>query len=246
MTVATLAIPSGSITLPAELSLPVEALGLVVFVHGSGSNRFSPRNQLVAAWLQQAGLGTVLFDLLTAEEAERDRCDGSLRFRIDLFCDRLLDILSWLACQPRLAALFPVGLFGASSGAAVALQVAARCPEAVAAVVSRGGRPDLAGDALAGVRAPTLLIVGGDDGTVLRLNREAAARIHGPHRLEVIPAASHLFEEPGTLERAAQLSCDWFLSQLPASRLAAGPGIAPPPPVHGPAAAGERHPSTCD
>jgi dienelactone hydrolase len=209
--------------LPALLSVPPSPRGLVVFVHGSGSSRFSPRNQAVAALLNQAGLATLLFDLLTPAEAERDRIDASLRFRIDLFRDRLLDSLSWLAAQPALAGLFPVGLFGASSGAAAALQAAAARPEAVAAVVSRGGRPDLAGEALASVLAPTLLIVGGEDRAVLRLNREAAAGLQGFHRLEVVPGASHLFEEPGALELAAQLACDWFLRHLPASELGSGP-----------------------
>ena len=214
-----LSIAAGGVMLPALLSVPPSPRGLVVFVHGSGSSRFSPRNQAVAARLNRAGLATLLFDLLTPAEAEQDRIDASLRFRIDLFRDRLLDSLSWLAAQPALAGLFPVGLFGASSGAAAALQAAAARPEAVAAVVSRGGRPDLAGEALASVLAPTLLIVGGEDGAVLRLNREAAAGLQGFHRLEVVPGATHLFEEPGTLELAAQLACDWFLRHLP------GPGL---------------------
>lgn len=223
MDAAPLTIAAGGVMLPALLSVPSSPRGLVVFVHGSGSSRFSPRNQAVAARLNQAGLATVLFDLLTPAEAERDRIDASLRFRIDLFRDRLLDSLSWLAAQPALAPLLPVGLFGASSGAAAALQAAAARPEAVAAVVSRGGRPDLAGEALASVQAPTLLIVGGEDGAVLRLNRAAAAGLHGLHRLEVVPGASHLFEEPGTLELAAQLACDWFLRHLPGSGLGSGP-----------------------
>lgn len=210
-----LLIPAAGVLLPADLSLPDRAGGLVVFVHGSGSSRFSPRNRAVAAVLQQAGLATILFDLLTASELERDRLDQTPLFRLDLWRDRLLDILVWLSAQPELAALLPVGLFGASSGAAVALQVAAARPDAVAAVVSRGGRPDLAGVVLPDVLAPTLLIVGGEDEAVLRLNRLAAQQLACPHRLEVIPGASHLFEQPGTLDEAARLTRDWFLRRLP-------------------------------
>ena len=230
MSAAPQLILAGRVTLPALLSLPSAPRGLVVFVHGSGSSRFSPRNQAVAARLQRAGLATLLFDLLTPAEAERDRIDASLRFRIDLFRDRLLDSLSWLAAQPALAPLLPVGLFGASSGAAAALQAAAERPEAVAAVVSRGGRPDLAGEALAGVLAPTLLIVGGEDEVVLRLNREAAAGLHCSHRLEVVPGASHLFEEPGALELVARLACDWFLRHLTGPRLESGQRPSPSAP----------------
>ncbi len=236
MTAVPQLILSGGVTLQALLSVPPSPRGLVLFVHGSGSSRFSPRNQAVAAGLNRAGLATLLFDLLTSAEAERDRIDASLRFRIDLFRGRLLDSLSWLAAQPALAPLLPVGLFGASSGAAVALQAAAERPDAVAAVVSRGGRPDLAGEALAGVLAPTLLIVGGEDEAVLRLNREAATSLHGFHRLEVVPGASHLFEEPGALELVARLACDWFLRHLPGSGLEAGPRPTPSvPPDPGPA-----------
>lgn len=241
MHAAPLTIPAGGVRLPALLGLPCAPRGLVVFVHGSGSSRSSPRNQAVAARLQQSGLATLLFDLLTPAEVERDRIDASLRFRIDLFRDRLLDSLGWLATQPSLAGLLPSGLFGASSGAAAALQVAAARPDVVAAVVSRGGRPDLAGEALALVLAPTLLIVGAEDGEVLRLNREAAARLHCLHRLEVVPGASHLFEEPGTLELAAQLACDWFLRHLHGSAPAAGQWPSPSVhPDHGPIRAGDR------
>jgi len=221
MHAATPTIPSAGGMLPADLSLPDQAQGLVVFVHGSGSSRFSPRNRAVAAVLQQAGLATLLFDLLTPAEVERDRFDQSLRFRIDLFRDRLLDSLDWLAAQPALAALAPVGLFGASSGAAAALQVAAACPDAVAAVVSRGGRPDLAGEVLAAVLAPTLLIVGAEDAAVLELNRLVARQLRCPHRLEVIPGATHLFEQPGALAEVARLARDWFLLQLPVPAAAA-------------------------
>lgn len=229
MNAAPLMIAAAGLQLPALLSLPAQARGLVVFVHGSGSSRFSPRNQAVAVVLQQAGLATVLFDLLTPAETARASIDPSLRFRLDLFRDRLLDSLSWLAVRPALVNLFPVGLFGASSGAAAALQVAAARADAVAAVVSRGGRPDLAGEALARVRAPTLLIVGGADEAVLRLNREAAQQLRCPHRLAVVPGASHLFAEPGTLDVAAGLARDWFLRQLPgAADTAARPAFSTP------------------
>lgn len=228
MTAVSLTLSAAGVPLPALLSLPARPRGLVVFVHGSGSSRFSPRNQAVAAVLQQAGLATVLFDLLTAEEGERDQRDASLRFRIDLFRERLLASLDWLAGQSVLAPLFPVGLFGASSGAAAALQAAAEQPEAVAAVVSRGGRPDLAGQALARVLAPTLLIVGGADQAVLRLNRQAADLLRCPCRLEVVPGASHLFEQPGTLDAVAVLARDWFLHHLPGAGTMAAPGVAQP------------------
>lgn len=225
MPATSLTIAAGRLPLPALLRLPPRARGLVVFVHGSGSSRLSPRNRAVAERLEQAGLASVLFDLLTATELERDQRDQSLRFRIDLFRDRLLDSLHGLAAQPALAGLFPVGLFGASSGAAAALQVAAARPAAVAAVVSRGGRPDLAGEALAQVQAPTLLIVGGDDRSVLRLNRQAAQRLRCPHRLAVVPGATHLFDEPGTLAVAADLASDWFLRHLQVPSTAADPSL---------------------
>lgn len=247
MTATPLSLPAGEAMLPALLSLPPAARGLVVFVHGSGSSRFSPRNQAVAARLQRAGLATLLFDLLTPAEAERDQLDASWRCRLDLFRDRLLEILSWLAAQPRLADLCPVGLFGASSGAAVALQAAAVRPAAVGAVVSRGGRPDLAGEALAAVMAPTLLIVGGEDAVVLRLNREAAARLRCPNRLVLVPGASHLFEEPGALEAVEGLTCDWFLHHLPGTEpTAAEANPSPAPPAQGLAGAGEIHPWSSD
>lgn len=233
MNTTPLSIPAGGAKLNALLSLPSGARGLVVFVHGSGSSHLSPRNQAVAERLQAAGLATLLFDLLTTAEAERDQLDASLRFRIDLFRDRVLDCLDWLATQPRLTRLFPVGLFGASSGAAAALQAAAAHPTAVGAVVSRGGRPDLAGEALEAVLAPTLLIVGGEDGAVLRLNRAAAACLPCPNRLVVVPGASHLFEEPGALEAVAALACDWFLDHLHS------PGRAADAPHHLSASAGQ-------
>jgi putative phosphoribosyl transferase len=181
----------------------------VVFAHGSGSSRHSPRNRYVAAVLNQAGLGTLLFDLLTPYE-EHDRANV---FDIDLLARRLVDVTHWLRLQPDAADL-PVGYFGASTGAAAALWAAAEPDAEIAAVVSRGGRPDLAGPRLAAVTAPTLLIVGGDDTVVLDLNRQAQARLHCENHLTVIPGATHLFEEPGTLKAAAVAACDWFTSHL--------------------------------
>jgi pimeloyl-ACP methyl ester carboxylesterase len=200
----------GATALPGDLGVPPQALGLVVFVHGSGSSRLSPRNRYVAQTLQQRRLATLLFDLLTPDEAE----DRRLVFDIDLLAERVGDALDSIAADGELARL-PVGLFGASTGAAAALRLAAARPQAVAAVVSRGGRPDLALPVLERVRAPTLLIVGGDDGPVLDLNREALAALHCEKRLEVVPGATHLFEEPGTLEAAARLAGDWFVGHLP-------------------------------
>jgi pimeloyl-ACP methyl ester carboxylesterase len=187
---------------------------LVIFAHGSGSSRLSPRNRAVAAVLRRAGLATLLFDLLTAAEEREEMWTRHLRFDIDLLARRLVAATRQMAATPATAAL-PVGYFGASTGAAAALVAAAALPELIRAVVSRGGRPDLAGDALERVRAPVLLIVGGNDPLVLELNRQAMTRLHVPHRLEVIPGATHLFEEPGALERVADLARDWFLEHLP-------------------------------
>jgi putative phosphoribosyl transferase len=198
-----------------DLTVPDAATGLVVFAHGSGSSRLSARNRQVAAALQVRGLATLLVDLLTEDEEIADLRSRHLRFDIELLGRRVLGALAWVDADERVAAL-PVGCFGASTGAAAALVAAARRPERVEAVVSRGGRPDLAGDALAGVRAPTLLIVGGADTEVLELNREAAARLHAEHRLEVVPGATHLFEEPGALEEVARLAGAWFTSRLAA------------------------------
>jgi putative phosphoribosyl transferase len=200
----------GAMALPGDLDVPSRPSGLVVFVHGSGSSRSSPRNRYVAQTLQQRHLATLLFDLLTPEEAQ----DRRLVFDIDLLAERIGDALDSIGGDAELARL-PVGLFGASTGAAAALRLAASRPEAVAAVVSRGGRPDLALPVLGGVRAPTLLIVGGEDREVLGLNREALAALHCRKRLEVVPGATHLFEEPGTLEAAARLAGDWFVACLP-------------------------------
>ncbi|CAL1241822.1 dienelactone hydrolase family protein [Candidatus Methylocalor cossyra] len=204
--------PSG-VTLSGALFIPDRPVGLVAFAHGSGSSRFSPRNQAVARFLNQGGLATLLFDLLTAQEQEADQYTHRFRFDIALLTERLVGAIDWLGGHPATSGL-AIGLFGASTGAAAALRAAAERPAAVAAVVSRGGRPDLAEDRLAAVRAPTLLIVGGEDAPVIELNRQAAQRLGAVHRLEIIPGASHLFEEPGTLDRVAELARAWFLRHL--------------------------------
>ncbi|MBK9180989.1 MAG: dienelactone hydrolase family protein [Acidimicrobiales bacterium] len=213
-------VQAGTVRLPGHLSVPQAAAGVVVFAHGSGSSRHSPRNRYVAAVLQEAGLGTLLFDLLTAEE-ERDRANV---FDIDLLGRRLAEVRAWLRTQPETAGL-PVGFFGASTGAAAALWAATEPGADVTAVVSRGGRPDLAGPRLGAVRAPTLLVVGGHDVVVLDLNHEAAARLRCEHEVAVVPGATHLFEEPGTLEAAAGLARDWFRSHFAAAP--AGTGARP-------------------
>lgn len=199
----------GAFALGGEVIVPDHARGLVVFAHGSGSSRRSPRNRFVADSLHRRGLGTLLFDLLTDDEAA-DRVNV---FDIPLLAGRLLEALAWARDRPDLAAL-PIGLFGASTGAAAALVAAADRPEAVAAVVSRGGRPDLAADALSRVRAPTLLLVGGEDRDVLALNRQALQQMSCEKRLEVVPRATHLFEEAGTLERVAESAGEWFQGHL--------------------------------
>jgi len=204
--------------LAGHLTIPSQARGLVVFAHGSGSSRHSPRNRYVAQVLNQAGLGTLLFDLLTpAEEVHRANV-----FDIDQLAHRLTDVTRWLAAEPSTKDL-PVGYFGASTGAAAALAAAADAASDVAAVVSRGGRPDLAGDHLGLVRAPTLLIVGGRDEFVLELNRRAQRQLRCPTRLAVVPGATHLFEEPGTLEAVAGLARDWFLTHLAPQHAPAAP-----------------------
>jgi dienelactone hydrolase len=200
---------AGPARLAGQLRVPEAAKGVVVFVHGSGSSRHSPRNQFVARVLNRAGLGTLLFDLLTPEE-ERDRANV---FDIGLLGARLVGVTRWVETQPEVQGR-AIGYFGASTGAGAALWAAAEPGVNVAAVVSRGGRPDLAGARLAGVRAPTLLIVGGRDDVVLGLNRRAAAQLRCEHRLEVVPGAGHLFEEPGTLRAAAELARDWFVGHL--------------------------------
>lgn len=200
--------------LPGTLQLPAQAVGLVVFAHGSGSSRLSERNQRVAEALQQQQLGTLLFDLLDSGEADLRRHV----FDIDLLATRVLQALDWVEGRADLSGL-PVGLFGASTGAAAALQAAAQRPQRVAAVVSRGGRPDLASDWLPRVAAPTLLIVGGADTQVLELNRRALRALQCKKRLEVVPGAGHLFEEPGALQGVAGLAAGWFVTHL-------GPGRA--------------------
>jgi len=197
------------VRLPGDLVVPAEAVGVVIFAHGSGSSRKSPRNMEVAQRLNEAGMGTLLFDLLTPAEAE----DRANVFDVELLADRLRGAERWLHRWPQ-AGTVPVAFFGASTGAAGALVAATRLGVEVAAVVSRGGRPDLAGDALAKVTAPTLLIVGGNDVEVLGLNREAEAKMRCERRFEIVPGATHLFEEPGALERVADLAADWFARHL--------------------------------
>jgi putative phosphoribosyl transferase len=202
-----------SAELEGSLTLPEEARGLVLFAHGSGSSRHSPRNRYVAEILQGAGLGTLLMDLLTQEEDAVDQFTRQFRFDIGLLADRLAGAIDWLEQQLEAREL-PIGLFGASTGAAAALQAAAARPNRVRAVVSRGGRPDLAGEALEHVQAPTLLIVGADDTPVIPLNDAALRRIKAPAEMRLVPGASHLFEEPGTLAAASALARDWFVRHL--------------------------------
>jgi dienelactone hydrolase len=206
-------VPVGEVRLAGDLSVPPDARGLVVFAHGSGSGRFSPRNRAVADFLVRSGLATLLMDLLTAEEEAEDLRTARLRFNVRLLGDRVTGTIDWLASSGDVRDL-PLGCFGASTGAAAALIAAAERPQRVAAVVSRGGRPDLAGEALRRVTAPTLLIVGGRDAEVLELNRLAQAELKGESQLVVVPGASHLFEEPGALEKVAMLARDWFLEHL--------------------------------
>ncbi len=209
-------VQAGETGLPAFLTLPDDAVGLVAFVHGSGSSRFSSRNQYVAGVLNAGGLGTLLFDLLTPDENAIDMVTAELRFDIPLLGHRTVATVDWLAGQAELADL-PLGLFGASTGAAAALIAAAERPGRVRAVVSRGGRPDLALPDLPRVQAPTLLIVGGHDYPVIEMNEEAARHLRAPKELAIVEGATHLFEEPGTLEQAAGLARDWFLRHLPSA-----------------------------
>lgn len=202
-------IPAGTVHLYGILGLPPQTIGAVVFAHGSGSGRFSPRNNFVARILQNAGIATLLVDLLEDSEAQ----DRRKVFDIDLLTERLLINVHWLRQQPETRGLL-MGYFGASTGAAAALQAAAREPQEIAAVVSRGGRPDLAMEYLARVTAPTLLIVGGEDIPVIPLNEGAYAQLNCPKKLIIVPGATHLFEEPGALDKVAQLAKDWFINYL--------------------------------
>lgn len=205
----TIEIKTDSVNLSGELTIPKAATGIVLFAHGSGSSRFSPRNQFVAKVLQNAGLGTLLFDLLTAEEESVDIYTRHLRFDIALLAQRLVDAAGWLQNLEETRDL-KIGFFGSSTGGAAALVAAAMLGETVGAVVSRGGRPDLAGEALEKVRPPVLLIVGGLDEVVINLNEQAFARLKCEKTLKIVPGATHLFEEPGTLEAVADLAAHWF------------------------------------
>ncbi len=206
-------VAAGAVTVEGNLVVPAGAAGVVLFAHGSGSSRRSPRNRAVARALQDRGLATLLIDLLTAEEEAIDLETAQLRFDIDLLAERLAGATDWLARRWDTRGL-RIGYFGASTGAAAALVAAALRPREIGAVVSRGGRPDLAGDSLARVEAPTLLIIGGYDTEVIALNREAYARLPCKKKLEIVPRATHLFEEPGALEAVARLAGDWFLEHL--------------------------------
>jgi dienelactone hydrolase len=213
-------VPADGVELPGDLALPDGARAVVVFAHGSGSSRHSPRNRAVAAELRAAGLGTVLTDLLTEDEEREDAATARHRFDIPLLGRRVVAVVEWLQAQPDTGRL-PVVLFGASTGAAAALTAAAERPRRILTVVSRGGRPDLAAEALRDVRAPVLLVVGGRDQEVLRLNQAAARELGGPHSLRVVPGATHLFEEPGALEQVADIVKRWCEDRLDAAREAA-------------------------
>jgi pimeloyl-ACP methyl ester carboxylesterase len=206
-------IPDGSAWLDADLRVPAAPDGLVIFAHGSGSSRRSVRNRQVAEALDQANLATLLLDLLTKEEDSIDQFTREFRFDIPRLGRRVIGAIDWAVQQQDLSSL-PIGLFGASTGAAAALIAAAERPQRAAAVVSRGGRPDLADDALPRVQAPTLLIVGGHDEPVIELNEQAQRQMRAPTRLDIVPGATHLFEEPGTLEEVERLAIDWFREHL--------------------------------
>lgn len=212
-TVLDVRVEAGEVGLEGILSVPVGARGIVVFVHGSGSSRFSRRNHYVAGVMNQGSLATLLFDLLTPEEHSIDEDTRELRFDIDLLSRRTVATVDWLADLASIGTL-PIGLFGASTGAAAALNAAAVRPQRIAAVVSRGGRPDLALQSLAKVKAPTLFIVGGLDVQVISLNERAQAAMQAPCQLQIVERATHLFEEPGTLQQVASLACDWFVKHL--------------------------------
>ena len=210
----TVYIPAGGARLAGELTIPPDAHALVMFAHGSGSSRFSRRNQFVARVLERRHLATLLIDLLTPAEDALDQRTAHFRFDIPMLATRLVALVDWLKEQPQTCDL-PVGLFGASTGGGAALRAAAARPDGVFAVVSRGGRPDLAGSALPDVKAPTLLIVGGEDTPVVAMNRDAMPRMRGSVWIEIIPGATHLFEEPGALERVASLAADFFERHAP-------------------------------
>jgi putative phosphoribosyl transferase len=226
VSIRAVAVSAGGASLSGDLAIVSDPQGVVLFAHGAGSSRHSPRNQFVAAVLQEAGFATLLMDLLTEQEEASERFTAHLRFDIDLLARRLLAATEWISAEPSTRGL-PLGYFGASTGAASALVAAAERSDRIAAVVSRGGRPDLAGPALARVRAPTLLIVGGNDPLVLDLNRQALQEIRAETSIEIVPGASHLFEEPGTLERVAELAADWFEDHLPTAPIAEPAGTAP-------------------
>ncbi len=206
-------IPFGGIVLNGNLNIPSGAKGIVLFAHGSGSGRFSPRNQFVAREFNKAKIGTLLFDLLTSDEEEEDMVTAEYRFNIGLLAQRLIGATEWLKKDP-VAKNCSLGYFGASTGAAAALIAAAKLPNDISAVVSRGGRPDLATDYLPKVVAPTLFLVGGWDAEVIGLNRQAMDQMFTEKKLVIVPEATHLFEEPGKLEQVAKLSIDWFLRYL--------------------------------
>src|SRR4051794_21132706 len=218
----TVRVPAGRVTLEGSLDLPPKARGVVLFAHGSGSSRHSPRNRFVAWKLQGWGLATLLIDLLTPEEEAVDARTARLRFDIGLLAERLVGATDWLAEDPDTRGL-KVGYFGASTGGGAALVAAAGRPNAVGAVVSRGGRPDLAGPVLLHVKAPTLLIVGGDDAPVIAMNRDALMQLRCEKRLEIVPGATHLFEEPGTLDEVATLAGRWFQDHLAPAEVAPTP-----------------------
>ena len=209
----TVVVGTGSVALEGTIAVPDGARGIVLFAHGSGSSRHSPRNLYVAEELPAAGLGTLLIDLLTPNEEIEDLRTRALRFDIGLLAERLVGAIEWLCTEGPMRDV-PIGLFGASTGGGAALVAAARAPHRVAAVVSRGGRPDLAGDTLPDVMAPTLLIVGERDKVVIELNQQAMAQMTAPVTLEIVEDATHLFEEPGALERVARLARDWFVRHL--------------------------------
>jgi putative phosphoribosyl transferase len=206
-------IPTGPVIVDGNLTVPQSTSGLVLFAHGSGSSRHSPRNQFVARTLNNEGLATLLFDLLTPEEESVDLRTREHRFNISLLAERLVHATKWAKQQQQTRDL-RVGYFGSSTGGGAALVAAAELPDDVGAVVSRGGRPDLAGDALPKVKAPTLLIVGGEDHVVIELNEQARAQMRCEIKIDIVPGATHLFEEPGALEQVAKLASDWFVNHI--------------------------------